>query len=93
MSGYELLSQYTEDAFAQDDRLCERPACGAKICRGDPCFYVGTMDPRRPGRYVCGSCHERYRGKLATSVRPTTNSELFTAHSSLALMFGVLQGI
>ncbi|KAG1902250.1 uncharacterized protein F5891DRAFT_1186832 [Suillus fuscotomentosus] len=70
MSGYELVSQFTEDAFAKDDRVCERPACSSKILKGDPCFYVATVDPGTPGRYVCGPCHRRYQGKLATTVRP-----------------------
>jgi len=81
MSGFELVSQFTEDAFAKKDQVCERPACGAMIFRGDPCFYVGTIDPGKPGRNVCSSCHERYRGKLATSVRPTTNSEFSTTYT------------
>ncbi|KAG1784918.1 uncharacterized protein HD556DRAFT_1314653 [Suillus plorans] len=70
MSNYELVSQYTEDAFAKEDRLCQRPACGTNIAKGDPCFYVATIEHGKPGRYVCGPCHEHYQKKAATSVRP-----------------------
>ncbi|KAG2739151.1 hypothetical protein P692DRAFT_20756559 [Suillus brevipes Sb2] len=70
MSNYELVSQFTEDAFAKEDRLCQRPACGANIAKGDPCFYVATIEHGKPGCYVCGPCHERYQKKSATSVRP-----------------------
>ncbi|KAG1888209.1 hypothetical protein F4604DRAFT_1674598 [Suillus subluteus] len=48
MSNCELVSQYTEDAFAKEDRLCQHPACGANIAMGDPCFYVATIEHVRP---------------------------------------------
>ncbi|KAG1908078.1 uncharacterized protein F5891DRAFT_1181105 [Suillus fuscotomentosus] len=70
MSNYELVSQYTEDAFAKEDWLCQHPACGANIAKGDPCFYVATIEHGKPGHYVCGPCHECYQKKAATSVRP-----------------------
>jgi hypothetical protein len=74
MSGYELVSQFTEDAFAQEDRTCERPACGSKILKGEPCHYVATVDPGNPGRHVCASCYARYEKKAATWARPTSVS-------------------
>ncbi|KAG1786134.1 uncharacterized protein HD556DRAFT_1313689 [Suillus plorans] len=40
----------------------------------DPCFYVGTVNPGKPGRYVCGPCHSHYLTMPATSVRPTGRS-------------------
>ncbi|KAG1760646.1 hypothetical protein EDD22DRAFT_848322 [Suillus occidentalis] len=79
MPEFELISQYTEDAFAAEDHVCERPVCRARIAKGDPCFYVGTIDPGKPGRYVCGPCHAHYLTMPATSVRP---SAVFTAASS-----------
>lgn len=71
MSGYKLVTQYTEDAYAREDRICDRPACRANIRTGDPCFYVATIDPGQPGRHVCASCYSHYQKKAATSVRPT----------------------
>ncbi|KAG1740962.1 hypothetical protein EDB19DRAFT_1974957 [Suillus lakei] len=79
MPEFELISQFTEDAFATEDRVCERPVCRARIAKGDPCFYVGTVDPGKPGRYVCGPCHAHYLRMPATSVRPTA---VFAAASS-----------
>ncbi|KAG2112686.1 uncharacterized protein F5147DRAFT_771228 [Suillus discolor] len=71
MSDYELLTQYTEDAYAKEDRICDRPSCMANIRTGEPCFYVATIEPGQRGRYVCESCHLHYENKRATSVRPT----------------------
>lgn len=71
MSDYELLTQYTEDAYAKADRICDRPSCQATIRTGEPCFYIATIEPGQRGRYVCASCHSHYGKKRATSVRPT----------------------
>ncbi|KAG1760020.1 hypothetical protein EDD22DRAFT_955335 [Suillus occidentalis] len=71
MASYELASQFTEDAFAKEDLICERSACAAKILKGDPCFYIATIVVGQRGRFVCATCHRHYRGKAATSVRPT----------------------
>ncbi|KAG1770854.1 hypothetical protein EV702DRAFT_1202184 [Suillus placidus] len=51
MPQFELVSQFTEDAFAAEDCVCERPVCRARIAKGDPCFYVGTVDPGKSGRH------------------------------------------
>ncbi|KAG2136840.1 hypothetical protein BD769DRAFT_1664377 [Suillus cothurnatus] len=56
MASHELVSQFTEDTFANEDRICERSACAAKIWKGEPCFYIATI----------------VVGKRATSVRPTS---------------------
>ncbi|KAG2738583.1 hypothetical protein P692DRAFT_20758678, partial [Suillus brevipes Sb2] len=71
MSDYELLTQYTEDAYAKADRICDRPSCQATIRTGEPCFYIATIEPGQRGCYVCASCHSHYGKKRATSVRPT----------------------
>ncbi|KAG2029448.1 hypothetical protein BDR03DRAFT_1018380 [Suillus americanus] len=76
MSDYELLTQYTEDAYAREDQICDRPSCKANIRTGDPCFYVATIEPGQCGRYVCASCHLHYEKKRATSVRPTGSRTL-----------------
>ncbi|KAG1804148.1 hypothetical protein EV424DRAFT_1432813 [Suillus variegatus] len=73
----ELVSQFTEDAYAKEDRICERPACAANILKGDPCFYIATIDSTKSGRFVCGSCHSRYRKKAATTVRPSSRGTGF----------------
>ncbi|KAG0706908.1 hypothetical protein DFH29DRAFT_995495 [Suillus ampliporus] len=71
MASYELVSQFTEDAFAHEDRICERSACAAKIRKGEPCFYIATIVIGQRGHFVCGACHRHYEGKRATSVRPS----------------------
>ena len=94
MSNYELVSQYTEDAFAKEDRLCQCPACGANIAKGDPCFYVATIEHGKPGRYVCGPCHERYQKKAATSVRPAGKSSSGTMSiTNKHFQFALLQAL
>jgi hypothetical protein len=72
MASHELVSQFTEDVFANKDRICERSACAAKIRKGEPCFYIATIVVGQRGRFVCGACHRHYEGKRATSVRPTS---------------------
>lgn len=67
----ELITQFTEDAFANEDRICQRPSCASKIHKGEPCFYIATIVHGQSGRFVCGACHRRYQGKVATGVRPT----------------------
>lgn len=68
----ELITQFTEDAFADRDCTCERPSCTTKIHKGDPCFYIATMVPGKAGRFVCRPCNHHYELKLATGVRPTS---------------------
>ncbi|KAG1780220.1 hypothetical protein EV702DRAFT_1043073 [Suillus placidus] len=60
MSDYELLAQYTEDAYAKEDRICDRPSCMANIRTGEPCFYVATIEPgqlRPTGRTLQSQGH------------------------------------
>ncbi|KAJ8586860.1 hypothetical protein M405DRAFT_843570 [Rhizopogon salebrosus TDB-379] len=85
MSGYELISQFTEDAFTKEDRICERPTCGSRILKGEPCHYMATVDPGNPGRRVCASCYARYEKKLATCARPQTSRTTGLATASNAL--------
>jgi hypothetical protein len=75
MAEYEIVSQFTEDAYAKEDRICDRPVCRAKIRKGDPCFYVATIEPGQPGRNVCAPCYSHYKKNPATSVRPTRRAE------------------
>ncbi|KIK76039.1 hypothetical protein PAXRUDRAFT_29013, partial [Paxillus rubicundulus Ve08.2h10] len=77
---FELVSQFTEDAFAKEDHICDRPSCKAKIKAGEPCFYVATIDPAQPGHHVCAPCYSQYRKKEATSVRPTCGARGPTNH-------------
>ncbi|KAG1869085.1 hypothetical protein C8R48DRAFT_671101 [Suillus tomentosus] len=53
MSNMELVSQFTEDAIAKEDRICGRPACGSIILKGAPYHYIATIVPSQPGRFVC----------------------------------------
>ncbi|KAG2131696.1 uncharacterized protein EDB93DRAFT_1108020 [Suillus bovinus] len=68
----ELVSQFTEDAIAKEDRICGRPACGSVILKGAPYHYIATIVPSQPGRFVCRACYLRYAQKLLTSVRPSS---------------------
>ncbi|KAI6115138.1 hypothetical protein EV401DRAFT_2073755 [Pisolithus croceorrhizus] len=65
----EIVSQFTEDAVASQDMNCQRPSCGKFIPKGDPCYYIATINPAKPGRLVCKSCLDWYSRKLATTVR------------------------
>ncbi|KAG1852800.1 hypothetical protein DFJ58DRAFT_402804, partial [Suillus subalutaceus] len=67
----ELVSQFTEDAVAQEDHICDRPACRRRIVKNDPCHYVANMIVGQPGRFVCETCYVGYRQKISSSVRPS----------------------
>ncbi|KAG1726417.1 uncharacterized protein EDB91DRAFT_1086773 [Suillus paluster] len=67
----ELVSQFTEDAVAQEDCNCDRPACRWCIVKNDPCHYVANMIPSQPGRFVCETCYIGYQQKISSSVRPS----------------------
>ena len=68
-SSQDLVTQFTEDAFAQEDRVCQRSSCQALIRKGSPCHYVSAYDPAQPGRFVCGECYRWYQKKPATTAR------------------------
>ncbi|KAG1869626.1 hypothetical protein F4604DRAFT_1927030 [Suillus subluteus] len=72
MASHELVSQFTEDVFANEDHICECSTCAAKIRKGEPCFYIATIVVGQRGCFVCGPCHRHYQGKRATSIRPTS---------------------
>ncbi|KIK81064.1 hypothetical protein PAXRUDRAFT_156974 [Paxillus rubicundulus Ve08.2h10] len=67
MTSFKVVSQFTEDAFAQEDQLCEWPACGVLIKQGDPCFYIATIDTSKQGQHICGPCYCRYQEKPSTT--------------------------
>ncbi|KAG1721251.1 hypothetical protein EDB19DRAFT_1835594 [Suillus lakei] len=71
MASLEVFTQFTEDAIAQEDRVCQRPSCAAKIRKGEPCHYIATVVHGQPGQFVCGACYQRYQRKAATGVRPS----------------------
>ncbi|KIM69880.1 hypothetical protein SCLCIDRAFT_102259 [Scleroderma citrinum Foug A] len=71
----DLITQFTEDTFAKEDRVCQRTRCQASIQKGEPCHYVAVYDPTQPGRFVCGECYKWYKNKPATTARVlNTNS-------------------
>ncbi|KAG1851897.1 hypothetical protein F4604DRAFT_1686725 [Suillus subluteus] len=47
----ELVSQFTKDAVAQEDRNCDRPTCRQRIAKNNPCHYVANIIPGQPGRF------------------------------------------
>ena len=66
---HDLVTQFTEDAFAKEDRVCQRSKCKALIRRGDPCHYVAAYNPAQPGKFVCVECFRWYQNKPATTAR------------------------
>ncbi|KAI6152554.1 hypothetical protein BKA82DRAFT_4351868 [Pisolithus tinctorius] len=44
-----LVTQFSEDAYAQVARLCQRPSCTVVINPGEPCHYVAPVDQTKPG--------------------------------------------
>lgn len=71
MASLELFTQFTEDAVAQEDCVCQCPSCATKIRKGEPCFYIATVAHGQPGCFVCGACYQRYQRKASTGVRPS----------------------
>ncbi|KAG1735511.1 hypothetical protein EDB19DRAFT_1830189 [Suillus lakei] len=71
MVSLEVFTQFTEDAIAQEDRVCQRPSCATKIRKGEPCHYIATVVHGQPGWFVCGACYQCYQRKAATRVRPS----------------------
>lgn len=68
-SSQDLVTQFTEDAFAQEDRVCQRSRCLALIRKGSPCHYVSAYDPAQPGKFICVECYRWYQNKPATTAR------------------------
>ena len=69
----DLVTQFTEDAFATQDRICQRSKCQAPIQRGEPCHYVAAYDSTQPGKFVCEACYRWYKSKPATTIRAQVN--------------------
>ncbi|KAL4072559.1 hypothetical protein V8B97DRAFT_2023344 [Scleroderma yunnanense] len=63
----ELITEFTEDAFAQEDRICKQSKCQGHIWKGDPCHYIATYNTFQPGKFVCGACYQWYQSKPATT--------------------------
>ncbi|KAL4064535.1 hypothetical protein J3A83DRAFT_4191255 [Scleroderma citrinum] len=49
----ELITEFTEDAFAQEDRICKQSKCQGHIWKGDPCHYIATYNTFQPGKFHC----------------------------------------
>ncbi|KAG1887343.1 hypothetical protein F4604DRAFT_1675320 [Suillus subluteus] len=85
----ELVSQFTEDAVAQEDHNCDRPACHKRILKNDPCHYVANMIPGQLGRFVCEACFVGYQRKISSSVRPSARrAPLILSQSILSQSHG-----
>ncbi|KAF9232882.1 hypothetical protein BU15DRAFT_67057 [Melanogaster broomeanus] len=68
MSGFEVVSQFTDDARADMDMVCKRQSCGTLIHKGAPCFYVAAGSGQG-GKYVCEACFNYYLQKPSTITR------------------------
>lgn len=69
MSSFEYSTQFTEDAFAKEDRRCEgKRDCRKLIKKGEPCIYMASIDVTRPGRFVCETCLQRYLNAPSTTM-------------------------
>ena len=66
-SSQDLVMQFTEDAFAKDDRVCQRSKCKVLIRKGEPCHYVAAYNPAQPSKFVCAECYGWYKNKPATT--------------------------
>ncbi|KIK81807.1 hypothetical protein PAXRUDRAFT_155220 [Paxillus rubicundulus Ve08.2h10] len=66
MSQFDLVAQFTKDAFAKEDHSCEHPSCRVLIQKGDPCLYMATIDPTKQGHHVCLACYHAYQTRLGT---------------------------
>ncbi|KAL4074887.1 hypothetical protein V8B97DRAFT_2022499 [Scleroderma yunnanense] len=53
----ELITQFTEDTFAKENRVCQWSQCQALIHRGNTCYYVAAYDPTQPSKFVCEACY------------------------------------
>ena len=85
-SSQDLVTQFTEDAFTQEDRVCQRSRCQALIRKGSPCHYVSAYNPAQPGKFVCGECYQWYQKKPAT----TTWQVDYTKDNPTLLKFDLL---
>ncbi|KAI6142100.1 hypothetical protein BKA82DRAFT_4438534 [Pisolithus tinctorius] len=61
-----LITQFTEDVFTKEDRICQQSRCQALIRKGEPCLYIATYDPAQPSKFICEVCHRWYKNKPAT---------------------------
>ena len=68
-SSQDLVTQFTEDAFAKDDRVCQRSKCKVLIWKGEPCHYVAAYNLTQPGKFVCAECYGWYKNKPVTTAR------------------------
>ncbi|KAF9219063.1 hypothetical protein BS17DRAFT_860642 [Gyrodon lividus] len=84
MSGSHLVTEFSEDTFAKEDRLCQQPACDVVMHQGDPCFYIAPMDPSKPGRYVCAGCYTHYKHKPATTPQVQALPDPQAIHQSVS---------
>jgi hypothetical protein len=85
-------TQFTSDRLADKPSICERSRCGARIEVGEPRHYYRSINPKRPGKYVCGKCANEYNKNPATTLRgvlkfyyvcnPSENTKLLGPHSS-----------
>ena len=73
-SNQDIVMQFTEDAFAWEDRVCQWSSCQVPIRKGDPCHYVAAYDPTQPGKFVCGACYRWYKNKPATTIQQAQNT-------------------
>ncbi|KAI5998324.1 hypothetical protein F5J12DRAFT_784910 [Pisolithus orientalis] len=73
-----LITQFTEDVFTKEDRICQQSWCQALIHKGEPFLYVATYDPAQPGKFVCEACHRWYKNKPATIAQAQNTNGIIT---------------
>jgi hypothetical protein len=57
----EITSENTDNA------VCQR--CKMRVKSGEELHYMKNMDHDKPGRSVCGECHDYYLNKPTTRKR------------------------
>ncbi|KAI5989938.1 hypothetical protein EDD15DRAFT_2198291 [Pisolithus albus] len=79
-----IVTQFTEDAFAKEDRVCQRSRCQGRIRKGEPCHYVSAYDPAHPGKFVCEACYRWYMNKPTTTARTNSLPDLQYIRQSIS---------
>ena len=72
-----LVTQFTEDAQATEDRTCGHLECKCEkklIQKGEPIHYIASLNPAQPGKFVCDNCLVHYQKTLATTMRQSTGA-------------------
>jgi hypothetical protein len=60
---------FSTDRIADKPSICERSRCGARIEVGELRLYFRSVNPNRPGKFVCQKCTDEYNKNPSTTIR------------------------